>query len=244
MSGTLYLPYRVEGSTLWTDSGIYVACGTPGRTWRRLALDSGLRSVQGSAGEGDALGAQVLDGLGGRLRGDARGEAEQDLGDEPGAGRVGGGRVHAVVGGDAGHVDLVDTVSAEPVGQRRPGLVGTLEAAVRGRVRAFQEHRLHRRSIQGRVKIRARGPGHAVRRPGRGVVRVIGEVGARVDVEVLGRHHVPVTGAARHVRADRAGHRGAAGYGERPALAEVVLDVDDDQCTHGANGIFRTREAS
>src|SRR5437762_2779862 len=36
---------------------------------------------------------------------------------------------------------------------------------------------------------------------------------------------------------------GTAGYGERAHLAEVVLDIDDDECAHGANGILRTREA-
>ena len=52
-------------------------------------------------------GAQVFDGLGGGFRGDAGGEVEQDPGGEAGPRRVRGGRVHAVVGGDAYHVDLV-----------------------------------------------------------------------------------------------------------------------------------------
>ena len=187
--------------------------------------------------------AQVLDGLGRRAGGHARGEAEQDPGGEARPGRVRGGGVHAVVGGDAHHVDLVHVVRAQPVGQRRPGLVGALEPAVGGRVRALQEHRLHGPGVQVRVEVRAGRPGHAVRRPGRRVVRMVGEVGARVDVEILGRHHVPVAGSARHVLADRARHRGAAGHGERAALAEIILYIDDDECAHGANGILRTREA-
>ena len=72
---------------------------------------------------------------------------------------------------------------------------------------------------------------------------MVGEVGARVDVEVLGRHDVPVAVLAGDVLADRAGHRGAAGHRERAALAEVILHIDDDQCAHGANAILRTREA-
>jgi hypothetical protein len=72
---------------------------------------------------------------------------------------------------------------------------------------------------------------------------MIGEVGARVDVEVLAGHHVPVAGFARHVLADRARHRGAACHGERAALAEVVLYINDDECPHRANGILRIREA-
>ena len=43
----------------------------------------------------------------------------------------------------------------------------------------------------------------------------------------------------RQTLADRARHGGAAGHGERAALAEVILDIDDDQCAHGANGILR-----
>ena len=110
-------------------------------------------------------------------------------------------------------------------------------------MRALQEHRLHGPGVQVRVEVRTSRPGHAVRRPGRRVVRMVGEMGARVDVEVLGRHHVPVAGPARHVLADRARYRGTAGHGERAALTEVVLDIDDDECAHEANGILRTREA-
>ena len=66
---------------------------------------------------------------------------------------------------------------------------------------------------------------------------------ARVDVEVLGRHDVRVVMSARQTLAHRPGHRGPAGHGQRPALAEVVLHVNDDQRAHRPNGILRTREA-
>ena len=72
---------------------------------------------------------------------------------------------------------------------------------------------------------------------------MVGEMGARVHVEVLGGHHVRVFMIGGETLADRARYGGTAGHGERTALAEVVLYVDDDQCAHGANGILRTREA-
>src|SRR6185312_10787360 len=199
-------------------------------TFYRIARPLG--GARRGANEADVTGAQVLDGLGRRLGGHAHGEAEQDPGGEAGPGRVRGGGVHTVVRRDAHHVDLVHVVRAQPVGQRRPGLVGALEPAVGGRMLALQEHRLHGPGVQVRVEVRAGRPGYAVRRPGGRVVRMVREVRARVDVEVLGRHHVPVAGFARHVLADRARHRGAAGHGELAALAEVVLDINDDECAH------------
>ena len=60
-------------------------------------------------------------------------------------------------------------------------------------------------------------------------VRRVGEVGARIDVGVAGGHDEVVGGLAREVRRDVARRLRAAGDRERPALAEVVLDVDDDQ---------------
>src|SRR5260370_20579332 len=73
---------------------------------------------------------------------------------------------------------------------------------------------------------------------------MVGEMTARVHVEVLGRHGMPVVAmAARQVFADRPGDGGTAGYGQRAALAEVVLYINDDERTHGANGILRMREA-
>ena len=197
----------------------------------------------GVARELHTLGAQVLDSLRRRLRRHTRGQVEQHPGGKARPGRVRGRRVHAVVRGDAHHVDLVHAVPAQPVAQRRPTVIRTLEPAVRRRVLSLAEHRLHRRGVQVRVEVRAGRARHAVRRPGRRVVRVVGEVAARVDVEVLGRHHVRVVlSAAREVLAHRPGHRGPASHRQRPALAEVVLHVDDDQRTHSPNGILRTRE--
>ena len=66
-----------------------------------------------------APGAQVRDRLGRGRRGHARGQVEQDPGAKPRPDRVRRGRVHAVVGGDAYHVDLVHPVPAQPVAQRR-----------------------------------------------------------------------------------------------------------------------------
>jgi len=66
---------------------------------------------------------------------------------------------------------------------------------------------------------------------------------ARVDVEVLGRHHVRVVMSACQTLADRPGHRGSAGHGQRPALAEIVLHVNDDQRAHRPNRILPTQEA-
>ena len=72
----------------------------------------------------DAGGAERLDGLGGRRRGHSRGQVEQDPGGEAGGDRIGRGGLHAVVGGDAHDVDIVDLAGAQPVGQRGAVLVG------------------------------------------------------------------------------------------------------------------------
>ena len=72
---------------------------------------------------------------------------------------------------------------------------------------------------------------------------MVGEMGARIHVKVLGRHHVRVFMTGGETPADRVRHGGAAGHGERAALAEVILYIDDDQSAHGANGIPRMREA-
>ena len=106
-------------------------------------------------------------------------------------------------------------------------------------MRPFQEHRLHRPGIQVRMEVCPRRASHAVRWPGGRVIRMVGEMGARVHMEVLGRHHVRVVVRSREAPADRARHGGAPGHGQRAALAEVILYIDDDQCTHGANGILR-----
>ena len=48
--------------------------------------------------------------------------------------------------------------------------------------------------------------------------------------------------AVLEMSADRPGDVATTVNGERAALAEVVLDINDDQCAHGANGILRIRE--
>ena len=85
---------------------------------------------------------------------DARGQVEQHPGGKAGPGRVRGGRVHAVVRGDAHHVDLVHAVAAQPVAQRRPVVISALESAVRRGVLPLAEYRLHRRGVQVRVEVR------------------------------------------------------------------------------------------
>ncbi len=59
---------------------------------------------------------------------------------------------------------------------------------------------------------------------------------ARVDVVVAGGHDEVVAVVPGEQLGDAAGHGGAAGHRQRAALAEVVLDVDDDQRAHQASG--------
>src|SRR5690606_31062610 len=99
-------------------------------------------------------------------------------------------------------------------------------------VLALREHGLHRPDVERRVEARARQTGLAVPGPRRHEVRFLAEVRAGVDVVIAGRGDVLV-GAPAH----QFGHAGRDGRpavdGERTALAEVVLDVHDDQCgTH------------
>jgi hypothetical protein len=92
------------------------------------------------------------------------------------------------------------------------------------------EDRLDRLALQAGVQLHALGLGHAVRRPGLQVVRLLGEVAAGVDVVVAGRHHVGVLGGVcADVRADRGGDVRPTGDGEAAALAEVDLHVHHHQ---------------
>ena len=77
----------------------------------------------------------------------------------------------------------------------------------------------------------AAGADDAVHRPGVDEVRLGGEVRAGFDVVVAGRDGV-VEPAVGEACADGASHSRAPRHGERTALAEVVLDVDDDHRTH------------
>ena len=67
---------------------------------------------------------------------------------------------------------------------------------------------------------------------------MVGEVVARVDVEVFGRHDVLVTGLPSQIVVDRRDQLGAARHGQRATLAEVLLHVDDDQRPHAIHPSF------
>src|SRR3954447_2135236 len=54
----------------------------------------------------------------------------------------------------------------------------------------------------------------------------------RVQVIVLGRHHMGIAVVTGQQRVDGTYHRARSGHGERPSLAEIVLHVDDDQRPH------------
>src|SRR5690606_19180940 len=182
------------------------------------------------AGEFDALPLQFLQGLVDGVLAHPGGEVEEDPRAETAAGRVHGGGADAVVGGDADDVDRVDAAGGEPVGERLLVVRDALEAAVAGRLAALAEHRLDGLQREVRVEVGAGRADHAVRRPRVDEVGLVGEVVARVEVEVAGRHDVVVVGAVLgDVPGDGGGHVRAALDGERAALAEVVLHVDDDQ---------------
>ena len=69
----------------------------------------------------------------------------------------------------------------------------------------------------------------AVRGPPADVVGALGKMGARVVVPIGGGDDRGVlVGVPENVCADPSGYLGAPGNGEGPALAEVVLHVDQD----------------
>src|SRR6185295_13879425 len=105
---------------------------------------------------------------------------------------------------------------------------------------ALVEDRLDGGDVEVRVERRARGARTAVHRPGVDVVGGVGEMRTGVDVVVAGGDDVvpgEVVPAARpDVRRHGCGHGGTPDDRQRPALAEVVLDVDHEQCpAHGAS---------
>ena len=79
------------------------------------------------------------------------------------------------------------------------------------------------------MELLSAGADHAVRRPGVDEVRLGREVPVRVDVVVPGGDHRRIPVLAREQRTDPAGDLGSARDGQRAALTEVALDVDDDQ---------------
>jgi hypothetical protein len=78
------------------------------------------------------------------------------------------------------------------------------------------------------MELRTRGPGHAMPGPGGHEIRVVGEVAARVDVMVPGRHDVRVWRVLRIPR-NLCRDTGPAGHLQASPFAEVVLHVDDDE---------------
>jgi hypothetical protein len=99
------------------------------------------------------------------------------------------GRPHAVVGRDADDVHIGHIAHPQPGGQADAAGV-TLETRVRRRVLALLEDRLDAVGVQRRMELDPGRADHAVDRPRRDVVGRVAEVGARVDVVVLGRDDV------------------------------------------------------
>src|SRR5690606_7638911 len=107
-------------------------------------------------------------------------------------------------------------------------VVHSFETRVAVAVLPLGEDRGHPGDVQLRVERRTGGPRDAVPGPGRHEVRLVAEVLARVDVVVAGGDHVVVVSGG-DVPGDLPRDLGAAGDGQRAALAEVVLHVHDDQ---------------
>jgi hypothetical protein len=57
---------------------------------------------------------------------------------------------------------------------------------------------------------------------------------AGVDVEILGGDYVGVVAMGRDIVIDFVDQRGATSDSQGTAVAEVVLNVDDDQCPHAS----------
>ena len=87
------------------------------------------------------------------------------------------------------------------------------------------------------MKIRAGASRDAMRRPGRRIIRVVGEMVTGVDVEVLGGHDVLVAGFAGQIVVDGAGQRGPPETASEPPSQKSFLHVDDDQRSHAVHPI-------
>jgi len=125
-----------------------------------------------------------------------------------------------------------DTGLAFPGGDGVLGRQQAFEPGIRRGELALLEVGLDVFGVQVRVVLSPAGAGHAVPRPAVLEIGRIGEVRTRIDVPVLGGNNVvelAVVGV--HELADGAGNIGTAGHGQGAALAEVVLDVNDDQGT-------------
>ena len=205
---------------------------------RTLAEKWGWLSARRGSGEGDAgrlhLGQRLLGRSPERLPAQ---RAPSTRVSKPSLAGVERGGAHAVVGGDAADVDLVDLLGAQPVHQR-----------VR-RPRSVPSNAEYAASWSPLRKIASNGCGSRFGWNASPSVPTsqwtgqestksgsLGPVVTGVDVVVLARHHDVVRRslvvAARPVvqqLPDVAGHPGPALDRQRAALAEVVLDVHDDQ---------------
>src|SRR5262245_60147191 len=193
-------------------------------TMRRGRADDGL------AGQSDARPAHLAHGAVDGLPRDPGREIEQHPRGEAGLDRVDRGCAYAVVGGDARDVYRVHIRAPQPVGEPDAVLRLALESGVGSDVGTFGEDGFNGLGGQPGVEIRARGADYAVSWPRRHIIRFFGEMATRRDVVVLRRNHVVVISrGGLHVLADRPGDAGTAGHREAASLAEVVLDVDDDE---------------
>lgn len=172
-------------------------------------------------------GSDPGDRVGEQAHGEALAQSVEDRG------------TYAVVGGDAGDVEVGDAVVAQPAGEIGVPVTGgdPLEAAVGGVRHPLAEDLVEVRQsrLERGVELRARGVGGAVHRPGRRVV------GLAVDRPVLARVVVPVGGGhdggvvavpevvplpvVEHAFSRPCGDRGSTGDGEGAPFAEVVLDA-------------------
>lgn len=108
-----------------------------------------------------------------------------------------------------------------------------LEAAIGSAVPALAKDGLGQRDSGrcGGVEVRPRGADAAVRGPAVDEVGGVGEVLARVLVPVGGRDDGGVVGGVGHdVVAHQSSDVGASRHREGPALAEVALEVHEDEC--------------
>ncbi len=144
-----------------------------------------------------------------------------------------GGRPDAVVGGDAGDVDVADAARVEDVRGGQTVVGDALEERVGGPPLPLLEVVGDTGGVEDGVVVGPVRPADAVHRPGVDEVRRGREVSAVVVVAVMPiarRHDHRIPGGVRiEVVGDAFGHRVPALYPQRAALGEVVLHVDDEE---------------
>ena len=178
--------------------------------------------------------AQFSERAVGGVRCYSSGQVDQHPGAKPFRQGVARGESHAVVSGNSDDVHVDDAPLVQPFGQRCAVLVDALETTECGAVSAFFEHGLNGAGVEIGMELRAPGGRSAVWRPGVSVIGMVGKVCARIDVPILGGHHMPVGGLTAQVVGDGVGHGGPAGYRNGAAFTEIVLHVDNDQRPHSA----------